>query len=114
MQLGGFFFPRYRNNLIPLSTKVSVRYATQTEDFLIARAVRPLNYFGNAPPDLRGHWDGVRGPSQQIVGRNPQDETFTPHLNRPQRETVDDGCSYRNQRVCVSGRVFPEYAALHL
>jgi hypothetical protein len=30
------------------------------------------------------------------------------------KETVDDGCSYRNQRVCVSGRVFPEYAASHL
>ena len=29
-------------------------------------------------------------------------------------ETVDDGCPYRNQRVCVSGRVLPEYAALHL
>jgi hypothetical protein len=40
--------------------------------------------------------------------------TFTPHLNSPLRETVDDGCSYLNQRVGVSGRVFPEYAALHL
>jgi hypothetical protein len=52
--------------------------------------------------------------SQQIIGRESQDWTFTPHLNSPRRETVDDGRSYRNQRVCVSGCVFPDYAALHL
>jgi hypothetical protein len=29
-------------------------------------------------------------------------------------DCFDDGCSCLNQRVGVSGRVFPEYAALHL
>src|SRR5262245_31674198 len=31
-----------------------------------------------------------RGVSQQIIGMNPQDRTFTRHLNSPRRETVDD------------------------
>ena len=33
------------------------------------------------------------------------------HLYSPVKETVDDGCSCLNQRVGVSWRVFPEYAA---
>ena len=48
------------------------------------------------------------GANQQMIGRGYQDETFTPHLDRPTKETVDDGCSYRDQLVCVGGRVFTE------
>src|SRR5262245_65653359 len=46
-----------------------------------------------------------RGVSQQIIGMNPQDRTFTRHLNSPRRETVDDRRSYHNQRACVARRL---------
>ena len=68
---------------------------------------------GNAPTN--GTIENANlGASQQIVGRNPQDQTFTPHLYSPVKETVGDGCSCLNQRIGVSWRVFPEYTASHL
>jgi hypothetical protein len=76
-----------------------------------------LSFFGVSLWRVRGrHLVDAQnqGIGQQIIGSNPQDQTFTPHLNSPLMETVDDGCSYLNQRVGFSGRVFPEYAALHL
>ena len=57
-----------------------------------------------------------RGVSQQIIGMNPQDRTFTRHLNSPRRETVDDRRSYHNQRACVARRMIgvpSEAIALH-